>query len=622
MNTKPVRIILFILLTAGCSMPLSTSLLDTIQERVDEYNFQGQPDLLLLEDGIVVPNGSSCDAFSDAAQGEAFYVEFTLKNTGEADLHLRDTEPITRTGPDADLFTVHSLPDPLTIEPGQSVLFTLRLELDSSGTKSALIAIHSDDPVDNPYEFTVSNTALPEIEVLQGSTILKDGEGIYDFGTGAEGEYRDVLFSIKNSGQANLNLTGTPKVSVDGTGFSVISQPDSPVPPADEKQFTIRLQFGAPGPYSGAVTVQSDDSDESTYTYSVEGTSLVPISENKLASGTYHILALKDDGTVWAWGGNQYGAVGNGNTADRRTAYRIPGLNDIVSISAGGYHSLALKSDGTVWAWGWNYHGQLGDGTTVNRLTPIQVPGLTDVAAIAGGSHHTVVLKNDGTVWECGVIDIDGTCSSVPVRKTELSGIVAAAAGNSFSLAVKSDGTVWAWGGNHYGQLGDGTTDDRNTPVQVSGLNGTAQVDASFFGHSMALKHDGSVWSWGNNSSGQLGDASEENRLLPVRVHNLAGVDTIGSGFWHSLAVKSDGTAWAWGSNGHGQIGQGTTSSSCYTPRQVLNITNATLSAGGYLHSAAMKSDGTVWTWGSNSYGQLGNGTSTDSCVPVLVAGF
>jgi hypothetical protein len=193
-----------------------------------------------------------------------------------------------------------------------------------------------------------------------------------------------------------------------------------------------------------------------------------------VTAGTSYSLALKGDGTVWAWGWNNVGQLGDGTTTNRSTPVQVSGLSGIVFIGAGSSHSFAIKNDGTVWAWGANSNGQLGDGTTTNRATPVQVAGLTGVAALDGGQTHTVALKTDGTVWTWGANNLgqlgDGTTTqrTTPVQVTGLAGVSAVAAGDTyFSIALKSNGTIYSWGFNNYGQLGDGTTTNRLTPVPV-----------------------------------------------------------------------------------------------------------------------------------------------------------
>lgn len=240
-----------------------------------------------------------------------------------------------------------------------------------------------------------------------------------------------------------------------------------------------------------------------------------------ISAGRDYGLALKNDGTVSAWGYNQYGALGDGTTITRLTPVQVIGLTEVTSVSAGFVHSLALKQNGTVWAWGYNNFGQLGDGTYTQRLTPIQIPGLSGITAISAGGLHSLGLKNDGTVWEWGGWML-GSISTTPVQVGGLSGIIAVSAGAYYSLALKNDGTVWAWGSNNYGQLGDGTTTSRSVPFQILGLSGITAISASFttnlMSHSLALRNDGIVRAWGYNFNGQLGDGTTTNRLSPVHM--------------------------------------------------------------------------------------------------------
>ena len=215
----------------------------------------------------------------------------------------------------------------------------------------------------------------------------------------------------------------------------------------------------------------------------------------------------------------------------------------------------------------------------------------------------------------------DGTTTdrSTPVQVTGLSGATGISAGESHSLALKNDGTVWAWGSNGFAQLGDGTTTGRSTPVQVTGLSGVTAIAAGRY-HSVALRNDGTVWAWGSNGSGQLGDGTTTDRWTPVQVTGLSGVTAVTTVWDHSLALKNDGAVWAWGDNLFGQLGDGTTTNRS-TPVQVTGLSGVTVIAGGAYHSLTLKNDGTVWAWGNNQYGQLGNGTYTNRWTPVQVTG-
>ena len=331
-----------------------------------------------------------------------------------------------------------------------------------------------------------------------------------------------------------------------------------------------------------------------------------------IAAGGNHSLELKKDGTVWAWGDNTTGQFGTGTTTSSNVPVQVPGLSGVRAVVATVAHSLALKEDGTVWAWGSNSYGQLGDGTTTDRYSPIKVLGLSGVRAIAAGDGHSLALKEDGTVWAWG-LNLngqlgDGTSKGrhTPVKVSGLTGVKAIAAGGSHSLALKSGGAVWAWGNNLYGQIGDATTTTKYTPVRVKDpanpsifVTGVTAIAAGSF-HSLALRNDGTVWAWGYNIFGQLGDGTTTLSNIPVQVSGLTNVTSIAAEFQHVLALKEDGAVWAWGNNLYGQLGDDTNTHS-NIPVQVPSLTGVTAIAAGWSHSLALKEDGTVWGMGTQS---------------------
>ena len=300
-----------------------------------------------------------------------------------------------------------------------------------------------------------------------------------------------------------------------------------------------------------------------------------------ISAGMDHSLKLRTDGKIWVWGRNGDGQLGIGNAVENHLPVKVNLMTGVVAVAGGGYHSLALKSDGTVWAWGLSNSGQIGDGTATQHLTPVQVSGLTGVVAIAGGFEHSVALKSDGTVWAWGRNQVgqlgDGTTTQrlTPVLVSGLTGgggVAAISAGGYNTLAVKVDGTVWAWGQNIYGEIGDGSTTDRWTPIKVTGLAGVVGVASGFF-HSLALTSGGTVFGWGQNYYGALGDTTTTDRPIPVLTSGITGVAAIAAGQFHSLAVKSDGTAWGWGRNDSGQLGNGSTTPVPGAPQRSARLT-------------------------------------------------
>ena len=290
--------------------------------------------------------------------------------------------------------------------------------------------------------------------------------------------------------------------------------------------------------------------------------------------------ALADDNvtssTLWTRGHNNRGQLGDGTTTDRTTGTQeLTAETDWAAISAGGYYTVALKSDGTLWAWGDNRYGQLGNGTTVDRTTPTQEStGATNWSAIATGGYHTVALK--------------------------------------------SDGTLWAWGYNGYGSLGDGTIVSKSAPTQeATGATDWSVIAAGGF-HTIAIKADGSLWAWGNNEIGQVGDGTTVNKDAPTQ-ESTGGTNwsAISAGDYHTVALKSDGALWAWGHNQYGQLGDGTLTHRHTPVRESTGASNWSAIATGKDHTIALKSDGTLWAWGYNSFSQVGDGNTVDISTPT-----
>jgi alpha-tubulin suppressor-like RCC1 family protein len=486
-----------------------------------------------------------------------------------------------------------------------------------------------------------------------------------------------------------------------------------------------------------------------------------------IAAGKSHTIALRADGTVWAWGNNGDGRLGNGESGSyEKTPVQVSGLGNIVAIAAGGSSTFALKDDGSVWAWGNNDDRQLGDCTTTGRTTPVQVTGpycagaldllpqslvyVLDVSKYGSGSgvvtsnpagidcgsdcsatnaYATLItLTADAgagsafTGWsgacngtgECRIVmdanksvaaafydsavdadndtlpdyweqqilhaypddGIDAIEDVLPEDDFEGDGLTnreeysrqtnptdpdtdkdfytdleeiqagsdpldvdsvpayektspAIAGGANHMVALKMDGTVWAWGFNLYGQLGDGTALDRASPVRVSGLVDVTAVAAGD-GHSVALTDDGTVWTWGRNDHEQLGYDTGAARCgtkyitcskMPNPVANLSNITAVAAGDKHTVALGDDGRVWAWGYNWKGQLGDGTTTDSLI-PVEVSTLVDVVAIAAGSNHSIALKDDGTVWAWGDNDDGQLGDGTTIDRPTPVAVSAF
>ena len=312
----------------------------------------------------------------------------------------------------------------------------------------------------------------------------------------------------------------------------------------------------------------------------------------QVSGGETYTMALRADGTLWAWGGNSYGQLGTGNTTGRLLPAQVaapaaatPGTT-WTSVSSGPIHVVARRSDATLWGWGYNNSGQLGDGTTTNRVTPvlIAVPAgaapATTWGQLSTNQRHTLALRSDGSLWAwgenaSGVIGDNSTTNRLtPTAVTRPASAAAGttwaqiAAGIYHSVALRSDGTLWTWGYNSFGQLGDASTTASNVPVAVvtpgtvgAGTRWTSVAASD--NHTVALRSDGSLWAWGYNAYAQLCDNSLINRPTPVRETTSGSWGQIATSRYHTLAIStSTGQVFASGFNAQGQLGGGNTTNS------------------------------------------------------------
>jgi alpha-tubulin suppressor-like RCC1 family protein len=298
-----------------------------------------------------------------------------------------------------------------------------------------------------------------------------------------------------------------------------------------------------------------------------------------------HSLALKSDRTLWAWGSNTQGQLGFGDTSITiiEAPDQVGSDSDWSIISAGGGYSIALKTNLTLWAWGYNLYGQLGDGTQTNRWTPLEIGADSDWASIAGSQSH--------------------------------------------AIARKTNNTLWSWGYNGYGQLGDGTQTDRWTPRQigtdsdwlaVSGANLSAI--AAGYNNTIAIKTDFTLWAWGYNQFGQLGDGTTTDRWTPRQIGTTSDWSMVTAGGYWTFGLKTNRTIWAWGYNTYGQLGLGDTGIDRNTPTQIGTDSDWSSIAGGENHTIGLKTNGSLWAWGTNYYGQLGLGDTMNRNTPTNIS--
>jgi len=541
---------------------------------------------------------------------------FTIKNSGTANL---TGLVVTKTGTSPSDFTLGSL-GMSTLAPNATTTFTVIFSPSAAGARSAKVQIASNDPDENPFEISVSGTGIESLAAnYKTAADVPLTAGSYD----ATGKV--VLFSLNFTPTTGAQLT-----VVKNTGLGFITG-----------AFNNLTQ--------GQLVTLSHGGSDYQFVANYFG-------------GTGNDLVL-----VWAakqpfaWGKNNNGQLGDNSTTPRASPVTVSAAGvlagkTIFAMASGDMHSLALCSDGTLAAWGDNSAGQLGDGTTTQRLIPGAIPVLgtplagKTIVAIAASGRQNLALCSDGTLTAWGdntygqLGDDSTTQSSMPVSVNTagvLSGktIVSVAAGKQHCLALCSDGTLVSWGDNGSGQLGDGTTTQRNAPVLVATAGTTLEgrtVAAIAAGahHNLVQCTDGGLAAWGWNYYGNLGDGSYTQRNAPVTVITggtpLSGktVVSIAAGYLHNLALCSDGTLAIWGNNANAQLGNGSTSGSATVPTAITTAGTAlagktvtAVTAGGF-YSLALCSDGTMAGWGRNNSGQIGNNTFlSPQTAPVIVYG-
>ena len=350
-----------------------------------------------------------------------------------------------------------------------------------------------------------------------------------------------------------------------------------------------------------------------------------------------HSMALTSDGRVWSWGYNSSGELGDGTTETKTSPVPvavIAGMAKFVRIDTGRYFSLGLDEVGVLWAWGWNGKHQISKNATDHYSLPVKIELPAPVAQFACGDGHALVVDRNGKMWAWGDNYFGqlgaGHASAISgmfeiPKPSGMSGIVSLAASASSSYAIDAAGKTWSWGYNNYGQLGDGSNITRYSPVAVNLSTSIPAVKSISTGddHVVATARNGTIWTWGSGSLGQLGSGNTSPSFSPYLITTgLSLANFSGAGRNHSLAVSQSGSVWCWGSNNSGKLGNSSTSDS-YVPFQTTNVTDWSgiiQVVGGENHSCALKSDGSVWTWGDNGYGQLGHADTMSRWVATKIS--
>lgn len=326
-----------------------------------------------------------------------------------------------------------------------------------------------------------------------------------------------------------------------------------------------------------------------------------------VSGGLYKVLIIMEDGTLWGCGYNGWGQLGDGSTTKRLTPVKV--MDDVVSASAGSCHSLIVKKDASLWACGRNEDGELGDGTTTNSVIPVKI--MSDVACASAGDQRSFIVKKDGSLWACGNNKYgqlgDGTKTNRITPVKIMDNVATVSTGmESLTLIIKTDGSLW--------KVDYGSTN--TIPIKIA--DGVVSVSAGRW-HYLIIKDDGSLWACGDNNHGQLGDGTTTNRIEPVKI--MDNVVLASAGAFHSLFIKTDGSLWGCGENSKGELGDGIpTYRNQLTPMKIMDDVTFVSAAGqiwGFSH--IIKKDGSLWACGYNSYGQLGDGTTTDKSTPVCI---
>ncbi|NYE62719.1 hypothetical protein FHW58_003938 [Duganella sp. 1224] len=404
---------------------------------------------------------------------------------------------------------------------------------------------------------------------------------------------------------------------------------------------TIASVASATGVVTGvAVGTETINATQDGVTGSVTITVIAPWKD--VSAGGFQTIARRADGKLYAWGQNNWGQLGDSSTTQRlspvvvsngaaATAWTKIAVGDQFAIGLRANSGSSTTAGGTLWAWGLNSNGQLGLGDQVNRSVPTLIGKDTNWVGVWAGKYHVVALKSDGTLWAWGrnsegqLGDLTLQVRTAPVKvggtdKTNTATYTAASAGGTHTMAIAKDGSLWTWGDNTYGQLGNAAVS--TTPVPTPAKIGSLTYNAVAAGatHSVAIDSTGKLWAWGNNGSGQVGNNAGSGTVsAPAQITTDSDWTIIAAGGAHTLAVRSNGTLWAWGANSDGQLGDGSGIDQI-SPIQVgADRTWVSISAGAG-HSAGLKADNSLWTWGRNADGQLGNGKTVISAVPVSIS--
>jgi len=374
-----------------------------------------------------------------------------------------------------------------------------------------------------------------------------------------------------------------------------------------------------------------------------------------ISAGWVNSAAVKNDGTLWVWGGNEYGQLGDGTYDAKNLPVQVRGSDKWKAVSVGWRHTVAIRDDNTLWAWGDNWFGQLGNGGSGpagTKLTPTQLStanGPDNIQykdykwkAVSAGECHTVAIREDNTLWAWGwngrgeLGDGSTTNRSTPVQLSAADGPdnipykdykwKTVSAGEWHTVAIREDNTLWVWGDNEFGQLGDGSTTRSLAPGQLSAANGPDgkpykdykwKAVSAGYRYTVAIREDNTLWAWGDNREGELGNGTKNKHVHPVKIGTGNDWKAVSAGDVHTVAIREDNSLWAWGVNIYGQLGDNTIRRSIIPNRTGRDKWKAVFAAERY--TIAIKDNGILYAWGDNEFGQLGDGSTEHRATPTKV---
>ncbi len=487
------------------------------------------------------------------------------------------------------------------------------------------VAVENDFSIAYSDEFRLTVVSAPVLTVTLTNQFLLAGATL-TLNAGAQGT-PPLFYQWKTNGVAIPGATNAT--------FTITN-----VQPSDALSYSVMVM--------NSIGMTSSD----PITVTVFANPLTTQADHPLGAGPRHSLAVLTDHTLWAWGLNSLGQLGNNvngtSTTNFASTPQLIGTNgaantnavwanvsaggrgaDVATNQPGGF-SLAIQTNGTLWSWGANQFGQLGIGSTTLQRVPVRVGTDSNWFQVEGGATHTLALKRDGSLWSWGANTAgqlgtgDSNSTTVPLRVGGDSAWVEIRAGGFFSLARRADGTIWAWGSNTNGQLGLGTNANQRSPTMIGTDSDWAGISAGV-SHALAVKTNGTLWAWGLNMSGQLGNGTIEATNRPAQSGTEGGWSLVEAGSFHSFAIRTNGALFAWGANWFGQLGNGqigmtfTNDADQLSPTPI--ATNETWRAiDASTHSLGMTTDGRVFAWGWNSHGQVGNGNTNNQVTPALLS--